>query len=324
MRILITGGAGYVGSHLCALLRGEAIEHVIFDDLSTGHAEQVARSRLIEGDIRDETQLLAAFAEFKPDMVINLAAMATLGACQEQPEECWRINVAGTRNVLDAMRAHKVRHIVHASSCAVYAPLHAPDVLSERLSPLMPASTYGKSKLEGERLLDSYHKEHGIVPLMFRIFNIAGAHPHFDIGEHHEPETHLVPLAIEAALGRRAGLSIFGEDYPTPDGTAVRDYIHVLDVARAFLHAAHYLASGGAKQAVNLGSGIPTSVRQLLASVGEAVGKPVPSSIKGRREGDTAYLVADSNQLRTGLGFELEYSELKTIVTTALRWHRRM
>ena len=190
MTVLVTGGAGYVGSHLAALLRRRRIAHVLYDDLSAGHKEMVAGSTLVQGDISSAEQLHAVFAQYKPQSVVHLAALATLGECEKRPDDCHRINVEGTRNVLEAMRLHQVRRIVMAGSCAVYAPLDGPGLLAEKTSPLAPASLYGQSKLAGEKLLAEYHRQYGIAYVLWRIFNVAGADPQERIGESHSPETH--------------------------------------------------------------------------------------------------------------------------------------
>ena len=302
---------------MCRLLRKEKVEHLVFDDLSTGHREMLEGSPFIPGDISDTQQLRAAFAQLKPDVVIHMAALATLSGCAAQPDLCESTNVTGTDNVLALMEEYGVEYLVHASSCAVYAPLTAPALLSEATSAIGPASLYGQSKWKNEQQIVAS----GVKHVMTRMFNIAGADPAGGIGERHDPETHLVPLAIEAALGRRPGLSIFGEDYPTQDGTAVRDYIHVCDIASAFWHSVNHLVGGGKSLAVNMGSGVGTSVRELLAVVERHVGKPVPATVKGRREGDTPYLVCDGTHTRGALGWQPAMSDIDTVVATALKWH---
>ena len=319
MKILITGGAGYAGSHFCRLLRAENIEHLVYDDLSTGHEEMLEGSPFVEGSVADAATLDKVFAQMRPDVVVHMAAMATLSGCAAEPEKCESTNVQGTDNVLAAMEKYGVKYIVHASSCAVYAPLTELVPLSEATSAIGPASLYGQSKWKNEQQIIA---EKRIKHVMTRMFNIAGADPVGGIGERHDPETHLVPLAIEAALGQRPGLAIYGIDYPTADGTAVRDYIHVCDIATAFLQGVRHLVGGGDSLIVNLGSGVGTSVRELLAAVERHVGKPVPVSITVRREGDTPYLVCDGTHAREALGWQPQISDIDTIVATALKWHR--
>lgn len=316
MHLLVTGGAGYIGAHLCALLRERNIPHAIFDNLSTGHAEQVFQSPLIRGDICDASAVAAALASGPFTGVVNLAALATLPACEAAPELCANINVGGVSVLLSAMQKAGIQHFVQASSCAVYAPSDAP--LSETC-PLGPESRYGQSKQAAEALL----AQSGMAYIALRLFNVAGAHASLHIGECHEPETHLLPLALAAALGKRDKLALFGQDYPTPDGTAVRDYIHVCDVASAMLRSMEHLHSGGTSAALNLGSGVGVSVRQLLARVEAATGKDVPHTLAQRRPGDVPALVCDTSLMRQTLGFEPQYSAIDRIIVSALQWHAK-
>lgn len=322
MRVLVTGGAGYAGSHICKLLRKKGIPHLVYDDLSTGHEAHIAGSPFVRGDIGNGTLLDSTFSDFRPDTVLHLAALATLGDCAARPDDCRRINVEGTRALLEAMRTHRVHTMVFAGSCAVYANVPTGQTLRED-SMAGPGSHYGKSKLAAEALLAEYREKHGLRAVTLRMFNAAGADPEGAIGEDHSPETHLLPLCIMAALGRRAALDIFGHDYPTDDGTAVRDYVHVSDIAEAFLLAATYVKNGGTAAEFNLGSGVPTSVRQLLGAVERHTGKKIPAREKPRRQGDAPWLVADNGLLRETLGWQPKHSSLDSIVETALRWHRK-
>ncbi len=319
MTILITGGAGYVGSHLCRQLRRRGIKHLILDDFSTGHACQLHGSPFVRADIGDPPALDRVFSEFRPDTVMHLAALATLGDCARRPQDAERINVWGTRTLLDAMVRHGVYNLVFASSCAVYTPTSAGTRLTEKL-PLGPDTAYGKSKAAGEAMLKDYPE---VKSASLRLFNVAGADPEGDIGEDHSPETHLLPLAIMTALGQRDRLEIFGNDYPSHDGTAVRDYVHASDVAAAFLLAGRYLKEGGEPVALNLGSGAATSVRELVAAVEKHTGKKIKAVETPRREGDAPWLVADNAAIRRTLGWQPEMSSLDTIVKTALAWHLR-
>lgn len=322
MKVFITGGAGFVGSHALRKLRENQIEALVFDDLSSGHEEFIQGNPLVRGDICDRDALVSAMADFKPDAVYHIAALATMSECTKHPEDCHRINVEGTRNVLEAMKTTGIPHIVFASSCAVYAnatglkPLRETDTVG-------PISPYAASKRDCEILLKEYEASCGIRHIAFRIFNVSGAHPDAIIGERHDPETHLLPLIIDTMLGHRKMLSIFGDDYPTPDGTAIRDYVHVWDIAEAFMRAALHLHKGGASDVLNLGSGVPTSVFDLLAAVKQHAQQDVPITIQPRREGDSAWLFADNQHLKNILGWEPEWSNLPAIIQTALQWHRK-
>jgi len=299
------------------LLR-QGADCLAFDNLRTGHRDLVPEGVLGEGDIGDRPALMRAFEAFRPDAVIHLAAMATLSECTAEPEACRRTNIEGTANVLAAMQAHAVETLVFASSCAVYAPVKGMERLHEG-SALGPASLYGSSKAEGEKRIAAS----GVRAMMLRIFNVAGADAEGGIGERHACETHLVPLAIEAAFGTRPQIYLYGNDYPTPDGTPIRDYIHVSDVAEAAIRCMHYLQGGGQPQALNLGSGTGVSVKELIAAVEKYSGRTIPTQVKERREGDVACLLADSSHLHRVLGWKPERSGLDTIVQNALSWHRK-
>lgn len=314
--ILLTGGGGYVGCHVAQALRARGIPHLVIDDFSTGHAKALGDTPFIRADLRDAEAMDEIFAKHRPQTVIHLAALATLPDCAARPDAAQRINVDGTQHLLAAMIKHGVRDLVFASSCAVYNATPAGTFLDETIT-LNPDSVYGKSKLAGEKLL----KECGVRSVALRLFNVAGADPGGTIGENHSPETHLLPLAIGAALGTRPPLSIFGNDYPTGDGTAVRDYIHVCDVAEALLRGVEYLKNGGASIALNLGSGVGTSVREMVRAVEKHTGKKVPTLESPRRKGDAPWLVADATLIQSTLGWKPNHSTLDNIIGTALRWH---
>ena len=319
-RILVTGGAGYIGSHCCAALAAAGFEPVVYDDLSTGHAEFVRWGPRVEGDIRDEPALRAAMRTHRPEAVMHFAALALVGESMTDPDRYRDVNVGGTQALLRAMRAEGLDHLVFSSTCAVYGE---PDVVpiseSEALDPVNP---YGATKLACERMMDDFDAAHGLRSVRLRYFNAAGADPEARIGEWHDPETHLLPLVIEAALGRRAAIDIFGTDYATPDGTAVRDYVHVVDLAAAHLAALRYLLEGGATAAVNLGTGDGASVEDVVRAVEVIAGRPVARRLCPRRPGDPPRLVAAPGMARDLLGWRPERSDLATIVADALRWHR--
>jgi UDP-glucose-4-epimerase GalE len=321
MKVLLTGGAGYVGSHVLQKLCDHKISTLVFDDLSSGHKEFIGNNAFFLGDISDITSVNAAFEQFKPDMVFHIAALATLSECSKRPDDCHRINVTGTRNILDAMRKHNVKHMVFASSCAVYANAKTMTALRET-DEIGPISPYAASKRDCEALLREYDSQYGIRSVAFRIFNVSGAHPEARIGERHNPETHLLPLVIDTMLGRRQVIYIYGNDYATPDGTAVRDYIHVWDIAEAFYRAAKLLESGSVSHVLNLGSGLATSVYDLINAVKEQAKMNIATSLHSRREGDSAWLFADTALLEKTLQWKPEWSNMQAIIQTALRWHQ--
>jgi UDP-glucose-4-epimerase GalE len=318
-RILITGGAGYVGSHCAKALAAVGHEGVVFDSLLFGHREHVRWGRLIEGDIRDAPALDAVFAAQRFDGVMHFAALAYVGESVTVPERYYDVNVHGTQVLLAAMMRADIRRIVFSSSCAVYGePDRIPIGERERLNPINP---YGFTKLVCERMMDDFGRAHGLKSARLRYFNAAGAEPTAEIGEDHDPETHLVPLLLDVAAGRRPTATVFGTDYPTADGTAIRDYIHVCDLASAHVLALQHLLEGGETIAVNLGTGQGASVRQVIDTVRSVTGRDVPTSDAPRRAGDPSTLAADASKAREVLGWAPERSNLATIVADAWRWH---
>jgi UDP-arabinose 4-epimerase len=319
-RILITGGAGYVGSHCAKALAAVGHEAIVFDSLLFGHRDFVRWGKLIEGDIREAAALDAAFAAYRVDAVMHFAALAYVGESVTVPGRYYDVNVHGTRTLLDAMVRAEVPKIVFSSSCAVYgAPDRTP--ISE-CTPLNPINPYGFTKMVCERMIDDFALGHGIRSARLRYFNAAGADPACEIGEHHEPETHLIPLVLDAAAGLAPAIQVFGTDYPTPDGTAIRDYVHVSDLARAHVLALQYLLDGGDVVAVNLASGQGASVRQVIDTACVVTGTKIKASDTRRRPGDPSILVADGTLARKLLGWSAERSDLTTIITDAWRWHR--
>jgi UDP-glucose-4-epimerase GalE len=319
-RILVTGGAGYVGSHCCKALAEAGFEPVVFDNLSMGHEGAVRWGPMIKGDMRDAEALRAAIAETRPEAVLHFAALALVGESTGHPERYYAVNVGGTLNLLEAMRLGGVPRIVFSSTCAVYGePERVP--ITEDL-PLRPISPYGASKLACEWMMDDFDRAHAIRSLRLRYFNAAGADPAAQIGEWHEPETHLIPLVLDAAIGLRRSISIFGTDYPTADGTAVRDYIHVMDLAAAHVAALRHLLGGGASAAVNLGTGHGASVREVIDSVEAVTGRKVAAQESPRRAGDPPVLVADPARAAALLNWRAA-ADLATIVEDAWRWHQK-
>jgi UDP-arabinose 4-epimerase len=318
-RILITGGAGYVGSHCAKALAAAGHEAIVLDNLLFGHREFVRWGRLVEGDIRDSAALDLLFSTSRIDAVIHFAALAYVGESVTAPGRYYDVNVHGTRVLLDAMVRAGIRVIVFSSSCAIYGePGGVPIRESTQLSPINP---YGFTKLVCERMMDDFGIAYGLRSARLRYFNAAGAEPTAEIGEDHNPETHLIPLVLDAASGLRSDVSVFGCDYPTPDGTALRDYIHVCDLARAHVLALQHLLDGGETIAVNLGSGYGASVRQVIGTVKSVTGREVSTRDLPRRPGDPAVLVADPTKARQVLGWAPEQSDLKKIVGDAWRWH---
>ena len=319
--VLVTGGAGYIGSHACKALAGAGFQPVVFDNLSRGHREAVRWGPLVEGDLADRQRLCAALIEHKVEAVMHFAAYAYVGESVTDPALYYRNNLGGTLSLLEAMREAGVGEIVFSSTCATYG---IPDGVPIREdAPQRPVNPYGETKLAIERALHWYAAAYGLRSVSLRYFNAAGADPEGEIGEHHEPETHLVPLVLQAALGHGPHIEIYGTDYPTPDGTAIRDYVHVCDLAIAHLRALERLRGGGGSAAVNLGTGQGHSVREVIAAAELASGRKVPARAAPRRPGDPPALVADPSLAGEILGWHPQHSDLDTIIRTSLAWHTR-
>ena len=320
MRILVTGGAGYIGSHTAKALAQAGYEPVVFDNLSEGHRWAVKWGPLVEGDLSDGALLRHVVATYGIKAVIHFAAHAYVAESMHRPREYFRNNVTNTLCLLDALLEAGVCRIVFSSSCATYGiPSNVP--ITE-IHPQNPINPYGESKRVVERFLYWYGRAYGLDWMALRYFNAAGADPDGEIGEDHHPETHLIPTAIHAALGKRPFVEVYGTDYPTPDGTAIRDYIHVTDLASAHVLALNYLLGGGESAALNLGTGEGKSVREVIAAVERVTGQRVPVREAGRRSGDPRVLVADPAKAGRVLGWRPQYSSLDTIVETASRWHQ--
>ncbi len=321
MRVLVTGGAGYIGSHTCKAIAQAGHEPIVFDNLSTGHRDAVRWGALQVGDILDPQALDAAFQRYRPEVVIHFAALAYVGESVRDPSKYYRVNVGGTQALLDAMRRATVRHIVLSSSCATYGvPSRLP--ISEG-SAQQPVNPYGFTKLATEKMVADYERAYGIRWVALRYFNAAGADPDGELGERHEPETHAIPLAIAAAAGSGPAFSVFGTDYPTLDGSAVRDYVHVSDLADAHLRALTHLEGGGASGAFNLATGCGTSVLALIEAVAAVMGAPVPTVLAARRPGDPPALYAEAALARQVLGWQPRYVDIGPMVQTAARWFQK-
>ena len=319
--VLVTGGAGYIGSHACKVLAKAGWRPVVFDNLSRGRREAVRWGPLVEGDLADQPRLSRALAEHRVRAVMHFAAFAYVGESVADPALYYRNNLGGTLSLLEAMRETGVGEIVFSSTCATYG---IPDrVPIGESAPQRPVNPYGETKLAIERALHWYGAAYGMRSAALRYFNAAGADPEGEIGECHEPETHLVPLVLQAALGQGAQIEIYGVDYPTPDGTAIRDYVHVDDLAVAHLRALERLRQGGDSIAVNLGAGSGHSVREVIAAAEAISGRRIPVRAAPRRPGDPAALVADPSLAADILGWRARRSDLDTIIRTALAWQTR-
>jgi UDP-glucose-4-epimerase GalE len=317
--VLVTGGAGYIGSHACKALARAGYLPVVFDDLSRGHREAVRWGPLVEGNLAERGKLAAALDRHRVSVVMHFAAYAYVGESVTDPALYYANNLGGSLALLESMREVGVDKIVFSSTCATYGtPAQVP--IRETL-PQLPVNPYGETKLAIERALHWYGEAYGLRWVSLRYFKAAGADPESEIGERHEPETHLVPLVLEAALGERPQIDIYGTDYPTPDGTAIRDYIHVQDLAEAHLRALERLSAGGQSAALNLGTGRGHSVREVIRAAEAVSGKSIPCRETARRPGDPPVLVADPGLATELLGWRVQVSDLDTIVRTALAWH---
>jgi UDP-glucose 4-epimerase len=318
--VLVSGGAGYVGSHTCLRLAEAGFTPVVYDDLSNGHAEFVQWGPLERGDIRDGARLDAVFAAYKPVAVMHFAALIEVGESVKFPGRFYDNNVGGAISLIEAARRAGVNAFVFSSTCATYGePVRVP---MDETHPQAPLNPYGRSKLMVEQALADYDRYADFRYTALRYFNAAGADPDGRIGEKHEPETHAIPLAIQAAMGLRKGFSLFGTDYETRDGTAVRDYIHVLDLADAHVLALKRLLAGGCSDVFNLGTGTGTTVKELIAAIRKASDRPFEVAEAPRREGDAPVLVADNHKARDVLGWSPRFT-LDDIVRSAWDWHTR-
>lgn len=320
MKVLVTGGAGYIGSHACKALAKAGHEPVAFDNLRTGHRWAVQWGPLVEGDICDTRAVRSAIEDHGVEAVMHFAALAYVGESVEQPNMYYRVNVGGLASVLDAMTRCGTDRIIFSSTCAVYG---VPDILPiTEDQPCAPINPYGHTKLMCEQMLADHARAHDIGSIALRYFNAAGADASGKIGESHDPETHLIPLVLDAALGKRPAITVLGDDYDTSDGTCIRDYIHVTDLAAAHVAALESCETGRFER-YNLGTGHGASVLEIIAAVEQVTGMNVPVQIGERRPGDPPVLVADAARARQALGFAPQNSDLETLIATAWRWHNR-
>ncbi|KAA1175404.1 UDP-glucose 4-epimerase GalE [Rhizobium tropici] len=318
--VLVVGGAGYIGSHTCLDLANKGFQPVVYDNFSNGHREFVKWGPAEEGDIRDRARLDEVLAKHKPAAILHFAALIEVGESVKDPVSFYENNVIGTLTLLSAAQAAGVKAFVFSSTCATYGlPQSVPLDESHRQVPINP---YGRTKYIVEQALADYDQYKGLRSVVLRYFNAAGADFEGRIGEWHTPETHAIPLAIDAALGRRQGFKVFGSDYDTRDGTCVRDYIHVLDLADAHVRAVEYLLDGGDSVALNLGTGTGTTVKELLGTIETVSNRPLPVEYVGRREGDSTTLVANNDKARDILGWSPQY-DLAEIIQSAWNWHAK-
>lgn len=319
--ILVTGGAGYIGSHACKALKGAGFTPVAFDNLHTGWAESVRFGPFVQGDLLNPADIAAAFAHYRPVAVMHFAALSLVGDSMRDPGRYWRANVNGALNLIEAALAAGCTNIVFSSTCAVYGE-HDGATLDEATEQ-KPINAYGASKRAIEGVLRDFEAAYGLRHVIFRYFNVAGADPEGEIGERHEPETHLIPLVLEAAAGHRPALTMFGTDYPTPDGTCIRDYVHVCDLVDAHLLGLRRLLEGGASEVFNLGTGHGYSVREVIEAARTVTGRDIPVTEAPRRAGDATRLVSGSERASRVLGWQPSRSTLPTMIEDAWRWHRK-
>ncbi len=319
-RVLVAGGAGYIGSHTNKLFANSGYKTVVFDNLSNGHRRLARWGEFFKGDLANPADLARCFRKYKIHAVMHFAAFTAVGESVADPAKYYRNNVVCTLNLLDAMRAAGVKYLIFSSTAATYGePVKLPIIESHPQNPVNP---YGRTKLIMERAMADYAAAYGLKYAALRYFNAAGADPDGETGELHEPETHLIPLVLQAASGKRKSIKVFGGNYPTPDGTCLRDYIHVCDLAQAHLLALKYLERGGQNTGFNLGNGKGFSVLDVIKTAEQVTGKKIPVEMAPRRAGDPAVLVAGSARIKKVLGWKPQYPALKTIVEHAWNWQK--
>lgn len=321
MKVLVAGGAGYIGSHVALELSRRGYEPVVYDNLSKGHRQAVTTGSLVVGEIDDTKLLTKVMTGEGIEAVIHLAAHSLVGESVQNPAKYFQNNISGGLRLLEAVIASKVKYFVFSSTAAVYGEPEEIPIAEDH--PKRPTNPYGFSKLTFEGILEAYEKAYGLRFISLRYFNAAGADPEAGIGEDHHPESHLIPIVLQVALGKRKGLELYGTDYPTPDGTCIRDYIHVTDLSLAHLLALEALFQGGDSSFYNLGNGEGYSNREVIKTVEKVTGREIPVTESPRRPGDPAVLVASSAAIRERLGWAPDYPELEQIVETAWEWHRK-
>lgn len=318
--VLVTGGAGYIGAHACKALKAAGYLPVTFDSLVTGWRDAVKFGPFEEGDLADRARLDAVFARWQPVAVMHFAALSLVGDAMRDPGRYWRANVLGALNLVEAALAAGCRDMVFSSTCATYGDQDG--VLLTEDTPQAPINAYGKSKQAIEQMLGDFGASHGLRSVIFRYFNVAGADPEGEIGERHQPETHLIPLMLDAIDGRRPALTVFGTDYPTPDGTCIRDYVHVTDLVDAHVLGLRWLGEGRESRVFCLGTGKGFSVREVVAQSRLVTNREVPVTYGDRRAGDAVSLVCGSERAMRELGWRPARSDLAAMIGDAWRWHQ--
>jgi len=320
-KILVVGGAGYIGSHMVKDLLDAGYPVMVLDDLSTGHRELLTGGDFVEGNLGDSDLLDRLFSTHRISTVMHFAAFSLVGESMENPLKYYHNNTASTTTLLRAMIRHGIKRFIFSSTASVYGePVQLPITETH---PCNPNNPYGASKLAVERILQDCDSAYALKTISLRYFNAAGADESGTIGEQHTPETHLIPLILKVASGERENIKVFGTDYPTPDGTCIRDYIHVSDLTRAHLLALEYLLGGGESGVYNLGNNRGYSVRDVIDMARNVTGKPIPAIEADRRQGDPATLIAGSDKIKESLGWKPRYEDLETIIETAWRWHQK-
>jgi UDP-glucose 4-epimerase len=318
--VLVTGGAGYIGAHACKALKAAGYVPVTFDNLTTGWRDAVRFGPFERGDLRDAEALDAVFARWRPVAVMHFAALSLVGDAMRDPGTYWRANLLSSLTLVEAAVRAGCLDFVFSSTCAIYGD-HDGTVIDED-TPQNPINAYGKSKRAIEDMLGDFASAHGLRPVIFRYFNVAGADPESEVGEFHRPETHLVPLLLDAIDGRRPALTVHGTDYPTPDGTCIRDYVHVADLADAHVLGLEWLRSGNPSRAFNLGTGKGFSVREVIDQSRHVTNREVPVIIGPRRDGDAVSLVSGSLRATSELGWSPHRSDMGSMIADAWRWHQ--
>ena len=317
--VLVVGGAGYIGSHICKLLRELGEPHIVFDNLEKGHLASIPGSKLFRGDLRNQSDIERVFAENQDiETVMHFAAYIEVGESVAKPSEFYENNVIGVKRLIDCMVDRQVKQFIFSSTAALFGePKYSP---IDEAHPVGPTNPYGETKLAVERMLAAYDQAYGLKSVCLRYFNASGADPEGQLGEDHHPESHLIPLILFAALGKRDSIKVFGVDYPTPDGTCVRDYIHVSDLAKAHVLALKHLRQAGESKRFNLGNGIGFSVQEVIKAAKSVTGLPINVVVADRRPGDSPILVGSSEAIRREWGWVPEYPDLTTIIEHAYRW----